>query len=127
VRQDAFGLSDVRFDRASGTITIHDHDGNEIGRFPAANNTTTTSKGPWPDGVYDYSHYVRHPESSASGPYGSNGNFVFDVPKRTGMGIHSGRRGPESKTLGCIRTTDEATEFLRALHEADPLKTLTVQ
>ncbi len=125
-RYDPFGLSEVVFDRGAGTITISDRNGNVVGTYPAANNTTSTSNGPWQNGTYDYSHYMSHPESGENGPYGSNGNFVFDVPGRSGMGIHSGRDGPESKTLGCIRTTDEATDKLRDLNRTDPLKTITV-
>ena len=126
-RIDPLGLSDVFFDRGAGTITVTDGNGNTVGTFPAANNTTSSSNGPWPDGTYPYSHYVSHPESGANGPYGSNGNFVFAVPGRTGMGIHSGRNGPQSKTLGCVRTTDEATDFLRDLHANDPLRTIKVK
>jgi len=126
-RIDPLGLSDVTFDRSAGTITIYDNQGNQVGQYPAGNNTTSTSNGAWPDGTYDYSHYVPHPESGATGPYGSNGNFVFDVPGRTGMGIHSGRKGPQSKTLGCVRTTDDATDFLKRLNQTDPLKTITVK
>ncbi|MGZ5008388.1 MAG: RHS repeat-associated core domain-containing protein, partial [Methylobacter sp.] len=126
-RIDSLGLSDVIFDRSVGTITIFDNQGNQVAQYPAANNTTSTSGGPWPDGTYNYSHYMAHPESAANGPYGSNGNFVFTVPNRPGMGIHSGRSGPQSKTLGCVRTTDEATKFLKNLNSTDPLKTIKVQ
>ena len=126
-RVDPLGLSDVIYNRSNGTITIYDNQGSQVGQFPAGNNTTSTSNGPWPNGVFPYSHYVRHPESGPTDSYGSNGNFVFEVPGRTGMGIHSGRSGPQSKTLGCIRTTDDATDFLRNLHQIDPLKTIKVQ
>ncbi len=126
-RIDPLGLSDVTFDREAGTITIYDRDGNQVAQYPAANNTTSDSNGPWPNGTYDFSHYMPHPESDATGPYGSNGNFVFDVPGRSGMGIHSGRRGPSSKTFGCVRTTDEATDRLEKLHQVDPLDTITVK
>jgi hypothetical protein len=126
-RIDPWGMSDVTFDRDTGTITIYDNQGNQIGQYPAGNNTTSTSNGPWPNGTYNYSHYVPHPESGPNGPYGSNGNIVFDVPSRTGMGIHSGRSGPQSITEGCIRTTDEATGFLRDINRTDPLKTITVK
>lgn len=125
-RIDPLGLSDVTFDRGAGTITIYDSQGNQVGQYPAGNNTTSTSNGPWPNGP-TITHTTFHPESGPKGPYGSNGNFVFDVPGRTGMGIHSGRRGPQSKTLGCVRSTDEATEFLRELNRTDPLRTITVQ
>ena len=51
------------FDRGAGTITITDSNGNVVGTYPAANNTTSTSGGSWPNGTYDYSHYMSHPES----------------------------------------------------------------
>jgi hypothetical protein len=51
---------------------------------------------------------------------------VFDVPGHSGLAIHSGRSRPLSPTNGCIRTTDEATQFLNQLNRSDPLKTLTV-
>lgn len=123
---DFYGLSDLIFNRDSGTITVYTDHG-AVAQFPAGNNTTSTSGGPWPNGTYPYSHYNAHPESGPNDAYGSNGIFVFDVPGRSGMGVHSGRSGPQSKTLGCVRTNDEATDFLRTLHETDPLKTLTVQ
>ncbi len=126
-RTDPAGLSDLAFDRGAGTLTVFDSQGNQVAQFPAGNNTTSTSNGPWPNGTYDFSHYNRHPESGPTGPYGSNGNFVFNVPGRTGMGVHSGRRGPQSKTLGCIRTTDNATEFLSDLHSNDTIETITIK
>ncbi|UGQ45401.1 RHS repeat-associated core domain-containing protein [Massilia endophytica] len=126
-RVDPLGLSDIVFNRATGTITITDRSGNPVGTYPAANNTTSTSNGPWPNGTYPYSHHRPHPESGITGRFGSNGNFVFSVPGRSGMGVHSGRGGPQSKTEGCIRTSDEATSFLRALHSTDPIQTITVQ
>jgi hypothetical protein len=42
------------------------------------------------------------------------------------MGVHSGRSGPKSKTLGCIRTDDESMEKLNELHKTDPLKFIQV-
>lgn len=115
------------FNRGNGTITIYNNQGSQVGQYPAGNNTTSSSNGPWPNGTYDYSHYMPHPESGSNGRYGSNGNFVFDVPGRTGMGIHSGRSGPQSNTEGCVRTTDGATDFLRNVNRNDPLQTITVQ
>jgi hypothetical protein len=87
-------------------------------------------------GSYDYIYYKPHPESGVNDSYGSYGNFVFDVPMRTGMGLHSGRKnkqGTESKTLGCVRTTDEFTNIVKQNHfgdwdvPRDPLTTITVQ
>ena len=62
-----------------------------------------------------------------TGPYGSNGNFVFTVKGRSGMGVHSGRKGPASKTLGCIRTTNKATKYLLELHKTDALTSIKVK
>lgn len=75
--------------------------------------------------TYNYAYHVPH-TPVPNGPYGSNGNFVFDVPGRTGMGIHSGRSGPQSKTLGCIRTTDGATDFLGDVNAVDPITQMVV-
>lgn len=108
-------------------MTAFDNQGNQVAQFPAGNNTTSTSNGPWPNGTYDFSHYNEHPESGPTGPYGSNGIFVFNVPGRTGMGVHSGRRGPKSKTLGCVRTTDSAMDSLNDLHSNDPIETITIR
>lgn len=126
-KTDPLGLSDVVYDRTAGRITIKDSNGNTVGTYPAGNNTTPTSNGPWPNGTYNYSNHTPHPESGPHGPYGSNGDFIFNVPGRTGMGIHSGRNGPASRTLGCIRTTDDATQTLLGLLTTDPLQTVTVQ
>jgi hypothetical protein len=95
-------------------------------KFPAFNNVQSDCK-VWPEGVFDYDYPMPHnepAEKKEDTSYGLNGNYVFKVPGRTEMGIHSGRknvcdkspmrrRGPEYCTLGCIRTTDEATEVLR--------------
>lgn len=89
-------------------------------------NTARNSNGPWPNGVYAFSYFLAHPESGATGPYGSNGNFIFDVPGRTGMGVHSGRQGPSSNTMGCVRSTDEATRAIGNLHGVDPLTSITI-
>ena len=115
---------------------MYDGNGNAVGTFPAGNNTQSSSNGPFPPGTHDYDYHVPHPESGADGAYGSNGNYVFNVPGRTGMGVHSGRAnscdragrcGVEHATNGCIRTTDEATSFIQQLIDGgDPLQSLTV-
>jgi RHS repeat-associated protein len=100
------------FSRSSGTLTATNQNGTVIGVYPAGNLTVRGSGGPWPDGTYSPSHYNRHPESGPTGAYGSNGIIVFGVNGRTGMGLHSGRSGPNSPTLGCVRTTDDAMGYL---------------
>jgi hypothetical protein len=124
---DPWGLSTLTFDRSSGNVTLYTAGGTEVGQFPAGNATASNSNGPWPAGTFPYSHYMPHPESDATGPYGSYGNFVFSVLGRSGMGVHSGRRSPGSKTMGCIRTTDEGTRTIGELHFLDPLTSITVK
>jgi hypothetical protein len=124
---DPWGLSTLTYDRQAGTLTLHTAGGTQVAQFPAGNNTVSNSKGPWPAGTFSYSHYMPHPESGPTGSFGSYGNFVFNVPGRPGMGVHSGGQGPQSKTLGCIRTMDEGTRAIGELHFLDPLKSITVK
>ena len=60
----------------------------------------------------------------------SYGNFIFDVPGRTGMGVHSGRAndgGVNHPTNGCIRTKDQATSTIWNTHYGgDPLTQMEV-
>ena len=51
---DPAGSSDVTFNRNAGTITVYGSTGVQLGQFPAANNATASSNGPWPDGTYGY-------------------------------------------------------------------------
>ena len=124
---DPFGLSSITYDFNTSSLSLYDSGGSLIGQFPAGNNTTADSNGSWPPGTYPYSYYVPHPESGPTGPYGSHGNFVFDVPGRPGMGVHSGRQNPQHPTQGCIRTTDEATQTIKNLNTTDPLTSITVR
>ncbi|CCF97269.1 putative rhs-related protein (fragment) [Ralstonia solanacearum K60] len=126
---DPSGLSSVAYDGQTHTITIRDSAGNTVGTYPANNNTTTTSNGPWPNGTFPYNGSNPHPESGANGPYGSHGIIIFNVPGRTGMGLHSGRANSGAQnhpTLGCIRTTDAAMGFVRNLITTDPVTSMTV-
>jgi RHS repeat-associated protein len=127
---DPYGLASLEYDSKTGQLTIYDSAGNQVGQYPAGNNTTKNSRGPWKPSTYDYDYYKSHPESDANGPYGSNGIFIFDVEGCRGCGVHSGRAnkgGPQAKTKGCIRTIDDATEAIKNLNKKDPLKTLTVK
>jgi hypothetical protein len=124
---DPDALSSLSFDRGAGQLCAIDKNGNVVFCCPAANNTTKSSNGPWANGTYRYSHYNRHSSSGPNGPYGSHGIFVFDVPGRTGIGVHSGRSGPSSATEGCIRTTDNCMKQLTTLHASDPLTSITVK
>lgn len=104
--------------------------------YPAGNNARNGSRGPWQEGTYNYGYHTTHFDDSPNSAYGSNGNFVFDVPGCIGCGVHSGRAnrtdragrsGPRFATNGCIRTTDDATSQIQSLIQSgDPLQTLTV-
>jgi uncharacterized protein RhaS with RHS repeats len=126
---DPFGLSSLIFNRQNGTLTLLDKDGNVVIVCDAANNTTKNSKGPWPNGTYPYSGHNNHPPDP-NGPYGSHGINIFNVPGRSGMGVHSGRAnsgGPQHPTLGCVRTTDNCMNQINNFVGTDPLKTITIQ
>jgi hypothetical protein len=133
---DMSGLSSVVFNPSAGAVTVINGAGESLGDYPAANNAQRSSRGPWPEGSYEYGYHTTHPDDAPDSPFGSNGNYVFDVPGCTGCGIHSGRanrtdlagrRGVNYATNGCIRTTDEATSMLRRLIAGDdPLSGLVV-
>jgi RHS repeat-associated protein len=135
-RVDPLGLADLLYNNKTGTLWVIDGKGQILGEFPAGNNAQTGSVGPWPGGMYNYAYWVAHPESDANGPYGLNGNFVFQVPGCAGCGVHSGREnacdlanrcGVGYATNGCLRTTDEATALMRNLQNSgDRIKTLWV-
>ncbi|MGH7780406.1 MAG: hypothetical protein ACREQR_11320 [Candidatus Binataceae bacterium] len=90
-----------------GELMLLDKNGKITGDFPAANNFVRGTKH-FPVGNFGFAYHNAHSESGPHGPFGSHGIFVFDVPGR----IHSGRSGPLSKTQGCIRTTESATQTL---------------
>ena len=127
-RKDPSGLSFLLYNSDTETLTLYNNFGFQVDQFPAGNNTATgpNSNGPWPNGAYPYSYYVPHPESGPTGKFGSNGNFVFDVPGCEGCGVHSGRNGPQSLTNGCIRTTDPGTQTIKDLNATDPLTHIIV-
>jgi RHS repeat-associated protein len=126
---DPFGLSSLTFNRANGSLTLYDKNGNAIAVCTAANNTTKSSNGLWPNGTYPFSSHNNHPPDP-NGPYGSYGIDIFDVPGRTGMGVHSGRAnsgGPSHPTLGCVRTTDDCMKKITDWQAHDPMTDVTIQ
>jgi hypothetical protein len=134
---DPTGLSSLIFNSGSGTIDVINGGGQTVGSFPAANNAQMGSRGPLAPGTYDYVYHTTHPDDAPDSAFGSNGNFIFNVPGCVGCGVHSGRKnisdlagrkGVRHATNGCIRTTDEATDLIEQLIEGgDPLTTLTVK
>jgi hypothetical protein len=128
-------LSTLKFDRTAHQITLTRQDGSAVGTWAAANNPSSGSKS-FPNGTWPYAYHKDHPEDPGpDSAYGSYGIFVFTVPNRTGLGVHSGRanvpdglgrKGPYHATNGCIRTTDDATQAILNLNDSDTLETLTV-
>lgn len=106
------------------------------GSWNAHNDVASKSNGPWPVGLFKYSHYNAHAEQGLApgcfhGAYGCNGIHVFDVPGRSGMGIHAGRTNgaPDilgGKTLGCIRIPPNAMEMINKINRIDPIKFIYV-
>jgi RHS repeat-associated protein len=133
---DQFGLSSLIFNPSTGTLTVVNGAGATVANFPAGNNTTSSSRGAWQPGTYEYGYHRTHPDDGPNSAFGSHGVFVFDVRGCKGCGVHSGRadvpdakgrRGPQHATHGCIRTTDDATELIDELNRhGDPLTGLTV-
>jgi RHS repeat-associated protein len=130
-RIDPYGLTWLEFDRDKGTLTVHsgsilDMD-SKSWSFPASNNASRNSRGTWNSGWYSFDYWVAHSGEGQNGSYGSNGNFVFSVIGCNGCGVHAGRAnscdranrcGVEHATLGCIRTTDDATSLLKSLNQS---------
>jgi hypothetical protein len=128
-RKDPTGQSSVYYSDAGG-LQVYSAGGQLETTFPAANNTASNSVGSWPDGTYNYAYYKAHSDDAdPNSAYGSNGIFIFDRTGCSGCGIHSGRAnrgGISAKTLGCIRSTDDATAYLKALNAVDPITSLVV-
>jgi len=128
--------SNLDYDGATHQLTLTRGDGT-VQQFPAANNPQKNSGGRWPDGTFGYERRTTHPEDAPDSGYGSNGNYIFTVPDRTNMGVHSGRidtpdglgrTGVGHATLGCIRTTDEGTAAIGdAMVADDPITHITVR
>jgi RHS repeat-associated protein len=135
-RWDSSGLSSLIYNPPAGTVTVVNGAGQAVGTFPAANNAQSGSRGPWPPGAYSYGYHTTHPDDDPDSPYGSHGNWVFNVPGCIGCGVHSGRANRSDRrgrsgfrfaTNGCIRTTDDATRLIDQLTAAgDPLTGLLV-
>jgi len=134
---DPSGLSSLVYYPATNQLYVQSGSGQTLNTYSAYNNAASNSGGAWAAGTYNFSWWNPHPGNGPSGPYGSYGNFIFDVPGRPGMGVHSGRQGvcddanrcdAQHATMGCIRTTDAATKFIKDTHPGgDPLTSITVQ
>lgn len=132
------------FDRSEGNLSIYGDRGTPndttddifLNSFPAHNNVTRNSNGIWSNGTYSFidtntphchgSDRDRRGilNDSSSGSFGENGiyrveNFYDERNNyREGMGVHAGREHlpfEQRVTLGCIRTTPEAMEYLQGV------------
>ncbi len=119
--RDPFG-NQVVFDRSDQTIKFPDGTS-----FPASNNPTSPNADPLtpnghghaPNGTFPLGPPVRTGQD-INGGFGPKFRPITlprnsDGSRRTGVGLHSGRAnrgGHRARTLGCIRTTDEAMEYL---------------
>jgi len=118
----------------TGILTIEDSTGKVLGQFPVGNITTRNSKGPVAPGVYPLGTPVKVdptgdanrdgiPDGLQFGPYFIP---VHDVPGRTGIGIHGGRSGPQSPTLGCFRMSNADVAQLVNINKQNPITQITV-
>jgi hypothetical protein len=112
------------FDYPTNTITLYGKNGDPVISADAYNKITSDAQGHFPVGRYDYDYYKPHAPGGEDTAYGLNGIFIFRVPGREGLGVHSGRKfhqppGPKHPTQGCIRTSDAFTEAVHDLHCGD--------
>ena len=143
--------SDLIYDGSAHTITLVSKDGQSVGTWKAGNNVAVHAPpgegggaythGPIQDGTYDIAKgdqhgATTHLNGSSESAFGANG--IIHVPDAkgatgdtlSGAGVHSGREdkgGPDAKSAGCVRTTDEAMSTINSTAKSDPLKTITVQ
>lgn len=138
---DPLGLSEVSFDRALGTARVYDSNGVLIGEYPAGNLTTNPagdpntvgSNGPAPAGVWPVQAPINTQGRPEYGPRfwpigarGPNGQRL-DIARQRGIGLHSGRRGPQSRTLGCIRINDSDSNTIAGQVANDPITEISIQ
>lgn len=141
---DADGRTWLEFVRGSNILLVHPGTTDTQGppqAFPAGNNTTNPtgnpntvgSNGPVPTGTFPVQNPVNTEGRPEFGPYffpvgevGPNGERL-DIARQRGIGIHAGRTGPESRTHGCIRVSDETDRSLYDIHQSDPITSITIR
>jgi hypothetical protein len=103
------------YDDKRNTITAYQ----KAGEWDAANNADSSSKGPFPEGVFPFDRKAAlfGEDGLDDGPFGKY-FIAFRVPCRSGMAIHAGRDDPHRTdgagrkgfrhaTRGCIRMATE--------------------
>jgi RHS repeat-associated protein len=136
---DPLGLATLVYQ--NGTLTVVGNNGEVVGTYPAANNTTNPSgdpntvgsNGPAPRGTYPVQPPVNttgRPEYGSAffpvGAIGLNGQRL-DIARQRGIGVHSGRRGHQSRTQGCIRVDESTIQELLRINQNDPITEITIQ
>lgn len=136
---DPLGLASLVFN--NGTLTVIGGNGNTIATRPAGNNTTNPagnpnvvgSNGPAPRGTFPIQAPVNttgRPEYGSAffpvGAVGPNGQRM-DIARQRGIGVHSGRRGHQSRTQGCIRVDESTLQELLQINRNDPITEITIQ
>ena len=140
---DPSGFSSVDYNNDTATITLYsgdNFDGAILAQAVAYNHPAPDANGGFPIGIWPANSWHTYNAGGQDSKFGPYGNLVFNVPGRTGMSIHSGRKnhlggpyhnwsGPAYYTEGCIRTTDD---FMRKMYETqfwdfNPVKELRVR
>jgi hypothetical protein len=124
--------SELVYNRASSQLVLLDKKGKVVGKWEARNNVGKNVK-PFPGGTYRFFNRKTHEDDNPNSAYGSHGIMLFQVPRRTDLGVHSGRMnaktnpGPAHPTQGSIRTTDAAMQAIVTLHLKDRVSRITVR
>lgn len=134
-------MSSLRFDGINLKLQLYSDSWELLGEWPANNRVAHSAKMRFiPNGRYameDKTHTKTHTRSKDStkgsfGPYGILRLAAFRIAghrkPHDGVGVHSGRNNnPNSATMGCIRTTDDAMNNITQHIKDDPLLFIVVQ
>jgi RHS repeat-associated protein len=119
---DLNGETSVIFDKATKKLAVVQGNGQLWDWFNASNNVGR-GVSPWPQGHFTFWYWAPPENAGYYGwdfdPIDGFGAYIFKVPGRSGMSIHSGMVGVwdnaehydwECWTAGCIRTVVEVME-----------------
>ena len=136
---DPLGLATLVYQ--NGILTVVGNNGEVVGAYPAGNNTTNPggdpntvgSNGPAPQGTFPIQPPVNttgRPEYGSAffpvGGVGPNGERL-DIARQRGIGVHSGRRGNQSRTQGCIRVDESTVQDLLRINQNDPITGIEIR
>lgn len=138
---DISGLSRLVFSSGLGKLVLLSDDYDWIDIWDAGNRTTNPagdpyavgSDGPAPEGTFPIQPPVATNGAPEYGPYffpvgarGPHGERL-DIARQRGIGVHGGRRGPQSRTQGCIRVADDTASILYDYYQLDPIREIIIQ